>query len=37
MRFPMKYVYLVFPIMGTMFVLHCVMHIWDLLVGKADY
>ena len=37
MRFPMKYVYLVFPIMGGMFVLHCVIHIWDILTGKAEY
>jgi TRAP-type C4-dicarboxylate transport system permease small subunit len=37
MRLPMKYVYLVLPIMGAMFVLHSAMHIWDVLAGKARY
>lgn len=37
MRVPMKYVYLVFPIMGVMFALQCALNVWDILIGKADY
>lgn len=37
MRLPMKYVYLVFPIMGAMFTVQCALNVWDILIGKADY
>ena len=36
MRFPMKYIYIVFPIMGSMFALHGALQIWQMAVGKPD-
>ena len=36
MRFPMKYIYIVFPIMGSMFALHAALQLWKMAVGKSD-